>query len=413
MGLKRYGKSFASAFHSINIHVMPLPVVGFVIAVSSLDEHNAAYPAAQNFIDLYQNDVEEVTIFGPSEAAIDRDGVEVVTVPRNPPSSVPLRLLSYVWYQLRLAIELFRARDECDSMFFHVGGTALLLPVFASRLAGIPTNVFVLGSASRSYAETHSRSLLSVVIVRLLVTLEWVTCRLADRVLVLSEGMVSPGDGRFSPAERVTANLNYIDYERFERGPPASERPYDLVYIGRFEREKGIDKLAHALTHLAERRPDVRVRLIGDGSLHDEVKRILSDGDATKQVDLTGWIDHENIPTYLAESRLLVLPSKSEGVPKTILEAMACGTVPVATPVGGIPDIVTDGETGILLADNEPTTIARALDRTLDRKDLDEMGTRARAYVRDIYSYEATAERFRTLLAADTGMEGEPESSRR
>jgi glycosyltransferase involved in cell wall biosynthesis len=390
---------------------MSMPVVGLVIAVDILDEHNATYPAVQNFIDLHQN-VEQVTIFGPSEAAIDRDGVEVVTVPRNPPSNVPLRLLSYVWYQLRLAIELYRARDECDSMFFHVGGTALLLPVLASRLAGIPTNVFVLGSASRSYTETHSRTFLSAVIVRLLVTLEWVTCRLADRILVLSEGMVSPSDGRFSPAENVTANLNYIDCERFERGPPMSERPYDLVYIGRFEREKGITKLAHALTRLVEHRSDMQVQLIGDGSLRKDVKRILREGNATKQVELTGWVDHDEIPSYLAESRLVVLPSESEGVPKTVLEAMACGTVPVATPVGGIPDIVIDGETGILLADNDPTTIACALDRALNREDLDRMATGARAYVRDTHSYEATAERFRTLLAADSEAAIEPVSSR-
>ena len=388
-------------------------IVGYVIMVSSLDPNKAAYPAAQNFIDLLQDDVEQVTIFGPSEAAIDRDGVEVVTVPRNPPSSVPLRLLSYIWYQLRLAVELFRARGECDSMFFHVGGTALLLPVFASRLAGIPTNVFVLGSATRSYSETHSHSLRSAVIVRLLVTLEWVTCRLADRILLLSEGMISPDDGLFSPAERVTANLNYIDCERFERGPPASERPYDLVYIGRFEREKGITKLAHALTRLVEHRPSVRVRLIGDGSLRDDVERILRDGGAHEQVELTGWVDHDEIPSYLAESRLLVLPSESEGVPKTVLEATACGTVPVATPVGGIPDIITDGETGMLLADNDPKTIARTLDRVLDCEDLNAMATRARAYVRDTHSYEATVERFRTLLAADTGTEGEPESGQR
>ena len=391
---------------------MSMSIMGFVIAVGALDEQSAAYPAAQNFIDLYQNEVEQITIFGPTEAAIDRDGVEVVTVPRNPPSNVPLRLLSYIWYQLRLAIELFRTRDECDSMFFHIGGTALLLPVLACRLAGIPTNVFVLGSASRSYAETHSRNPLSAVIVRLLITLEWVTCRLVDRVLVLSEGMVSPGDGRFSPAERVTANLNYINCERFEQGPPARERPYDLVYIGRFEREKGISKLAHALTRLVKCRPDVRVRLIGDGSLRDEVERVLQEGDATGQVEVTGWVDHAEIPAHLAASRLLVLPSESEGVPKSILEAMACRTVPVTTPVGGIPDIVADGKTGILLADNDPATIARALNRALDRADLDEMATRARAYVRETHSYEATAERFRTLLAVDSEAAIEPDLSR-
>jgi glycosyltransferase involved in cell wall biosynthesis len=381
---------------------MSLPSVGFVIAVDTLDEHNAAYPAAQNFIDIYENTAEQIKIFGPSESSINRDSTEVVTIPRSPPSNVLFRVISYIWYQLRLAMKLFRARGDCDSMFFHIGGTALLLPVLACRLVGIPTNVFVLGSASRSYSETHADGLLSAVIVRLLVTLECVTCRLADRVLMLSDNMVSPSDGRFSSADRVTANLNYIDCERFERGPPAQQRPYDLVYIGRFEREKGIMKLAHALSHLVERRPDVRVRLIGDGSLREDVEHVLQEGNAIERVKLTGWVDHDEIPTYLSESRLLVLPSESEGVPKAILEAMACGTVPVATPVGGIPDIIADGDTGILLSGNDAETVAQALDRTLGRKDLDIIATRARMYIRDTHSYDSTAERFRKILETDS-----------
>ncbi|EMA36877.1 glycosyltransferase [Halococcus hamelinensis] len=379
---------------------MSLPVVGFVILVDVLDDQNAAYPAVQNFIELYINETEEILIFGPSDADIDREGVKVIPLPRDAPKNTVFRILSYVWYQCRLAIKLFQARNHCDSIFFHIGGTAMLLPVIACRLGGSAVNLFVLGSVRISYQQNHKRGIVSRMITRQLVALEWVTSRLADRILVLSEGMVSPGDGQLSTAKRVASNLNYIDCDRFERGPPVSERPYDIVYIGRFEQEKGIVKLANALTRLAERRPDVRVKLIGDGSLYDEVTGILQDGDATEQVDLTGWVDHEAIPTHLAESQLLVLPSESEGVPKTILEALACGTIPVATPVGGVPDVVSD-ETGVLLTDNNPETIARVLDRTLNRDDLDEMASRGRAYIRSIHSFEATAERFRAFLASD------------
>lgn len=384
---------------------MGLPVVGFVILVDVLDERNAAYPAVQNFIDLYTDETERILIFGPSEATIDRDGVEVVTIPRDPPADTVSRILSYIWYQCRLAIELFRVRNRCDSVFFHIGGTAMLLPVVACRLGSASINLFVLASLRSIYQENHDGGVISSIVAQLLAALEWVTSRLADRILVLSEGMVSPGEGRFSPAERVTANLNYIDCEHFERGPPTRERPYDLVYIGRFEREKGISKLAYALTRLAEQRPDVRVQLIGDGSLRDEVEHILRDGDATEQVDLAGWVDHEEVPNHLAESRLLVLPSESEGVPKTILEAMACGTVPVATPVGGVPDVVTDYETGILLADNDPETIARTLDQALDRDDLDRMATCGREYIRSTHSFEVTAERFQTIRSADSDID--------
>ena len=409
----KQGQIFGEVHTLLDKPDMSLPTIGLVLATNTLDESHAAYPDVQNFIDLYEDDVKHIVIFGPTDADISRDSVEVVTVSRNPPTRTFFRILSYVWYQLKLAFELFRARNDVDSMFFHVGGTALLLPLLVCRLVGIPSNVFVLGSTTSCYYGTHGRDITSTVMVGFLTALEWTVSRLANRILVLSEGMDSPTDSGFMASTRVTANPNYISEDYLAEHRPVDQRPYDIIYVGRFEGVKGIRKLAHALTHLIECQPDVRIRLVGDGSLRDDVERILRDGGAHEQVELTGWVDHDEIPAHLAKSRLLVLPSESEGVPKTVLEAMACGTVPVATPVGGVPDAVTDGETGILLTDNDPATIARALDRTLDREDLDEMATHAQAYVRDAHSYEATVERFRTLLAVDSKATTGPASSQR
>lgn len=380
---------------------MSFTTIGYVLFVNTLDSESSAYPPVQNFIRLYENDVELITIFGPSEIALDHELVEAVPIPRNSPSSAPLRALTYLWYQFVLALTLFRARDQCDAMFFHVGGTTLLLPILACRLAGIPTNVFAIGSPGESYYETHGRSTVSTVMVRILNGLERLSCRFADRVLLLAAGMASTDDKRFSATECVFANPNYIDCERFQMGPPDDERPYDIVYVGRFERVKGILKLTRALTRLAKQCPDLRVQLVGDGSLYDEVERLLSESGVSDQVDLVGWVDHDQIPSNLAAARVLVLPSESEGVPTSMLEAMACGTVSVASPVGSIPAVISDGETGFLLPDNDPETIAQVLNDVLDRDDLDAIGDHAREYIRQNHSYNATAERFHSLLAAD------------
>ena len=380
---------------------MSFTTIGYVLFVNTLDSQSSAYPPVQNFIDIYENEVEQITIFGPTEVTLNREGVETVPIQRDAPSSAPLRVLTYLWYQFMLAFALFRARDQCDAMFFHVGGTTLLLPILACRLTGIPTNVFVIGSPGESYYETHGRSIVSTVIVQVLNGLECLSCRLADRILLLSAGMISTDDRRFSSTKCAFANPNYIDCEQFQRGPPANERPYDIVYVGRFERVKGTLKLARALTRLAKHRPNLRVQLVGDGSLYNEVERILYESGISNQVDFTGWIEHEKISSNLAAARVLVLPSESEGVPTSMLEAMACGTVPVASAVGGVPAVISDGETGFLLPDNDPEAIARILDNVLDRDDLDAIGGHARAYIRQNHSYNATAKRFHSLLAAD------------
>lgn len=377
------------------------PTIGLIIVADALDSGSSTYPPVQNFVDLYEDNVKRITIFGPSEADINRDNVDVVTVPRTSPETTLGRIADYARYQIRLAAALLRSRNQYDLVFFHVGGTALLLPVLACRLAGIPTNVFVLGSPSRSYYETHGQGIVSAVVVKLLLTLEWITCRLADRILVLSDGMASAGDGWLAAAERITANPNYIDCERFTREQPSDDRPYDIIYVGRFSPEKGTIKLALALTRLIKSRPNVRACLVGDGSQRDDIERILREGGVDDQVDLPGWVDHDKIPAYYADARLLVLPSESEGVPTAMLEAMACGTIPVATPVGGVPDILVDNETGFLLPDNDPLTVANLLDQVLASEDLETVSIQAREYIRSNYSYDATFEQFQSLLTID------------
>ena len=373
------------------------PTIAFIAAVHSLNEQNAAYTAAQNFIDIYEDKTEEILILGPTDCTIDRQGVSITTVSRNPPSNTILRIFDYIWYQFRLAFAVFQVHDRCDSTFFHIGGTILLLPILMSRIFNITTNVFVLGSLSRGSAETYPDELLFKIISRMIGLVEGLSCLFADRAIFLSDSISVPIYGLFSPTNRVTANLNYIDIDDFQ-GSKCRKHTYDVIYTGRFEPTKGVDKLVDSLANLAEERPDLRVCLVGDGSLYPDIEEKLHDEDVMNQVELTGWVDHSDISSYLAESRLLVLPSASEGVPKSILEAMACRTVPIATSVGGIPDEITDGETGFILSDNDPETIKNCIDRALAQENLDEIANRARSHIRQNHSYEATEKEFKELL---------------
>ena len=75
-----------------------------------------------------------------------------------------------------------------------------------------------------------------------------------------------------------------------------------------------------------------------------------------KNVTLVGWISHDELPSYLNMLKLLVVPSYTEGLPNIVIEAMSCGTPVLATPVGGVPDLIEDGITGFILEDNFPET---------------------------------------------------------
>lgn len=106
------------------------------------------------------------------------------------------------------------------------------------------------------------------------------------------------------------------------------------------------------------------------------------------KVELTGWILHDELPEYLNELKLLILPSYTEGLPGIVQEGMACGTVVLATPVGGIPDLIKDEETGFIMEDNTPECIAKNVIRALKHPDLERIVKNARKLIEDEYSYE-------------------------
>jgi glycosyltransferase involved in cell wall biosynthesis len=104
------------------------------------------------------------------------------------------------------------------------------------------------------------------------------------------------------------------------------------------------------------------------------------------------------MPDYFNELKLLVVPSYSEGLPGTLLEAMACGTPALATPVGGIAEVIKDGETGFLLPDNSPQSIAQNVIRVLNYPNLAQIADNARALIEREYSFQAAVERYRRIL---------------
>ncbi len=132
--------------------------------------------------------------------------------------------------------------------------------------------------------------------------------------------------------------------------------------------------------------------------MKDTIEASLQEGGVADRVDLPGWISHNDLPKYLNQLRLLVLPSYTEGLPNIMLEAMACGTPVLATPVGAIPDVIRDGETGFIMEDNSPECIARNVMRALHDPGLEEVAERGRRYVEGEYTFEKAVERWRGNL---------------
>ena len=140
----------------------------------------------------------------------------------------------------------------------------------------------------------------------------------------------------------------YVDTEIFK--PMNLHKEYDLIFVGRLENNKRINLLLQAAGKLKVQSGKLKVLIVGDGPLKENLKLKIKNLKLQDNVLLYGWAkDSQEVAELLNKSKILVMPSYNEGGPRVVLEAMACGVPVLATSVGIVPDIINDRESGRII----------------------------------------------------------------
>ncbi|HEV8643047.1 MAG TPA: glycosyltransferase family 4 protein [Methylomirabilota bacterium] len=253
----------------------------------------------------------------------------------------------------------------------------------AARLVGVPV---VLATVHNSLFDYEVGALRR----RLYVAAERLTGPLAHRVVAVSHAVGRDLVARYRlPAEQVVVIQNGIDPARFvpERPPAAARAELGLSpdtrligLVGRLTRQKGPDLLVAALPTLVTSWPQLRCLFVGDGMLGPELRRRAAALGLASHCVFLG--PRHDVADLVAILDVVVLPSRSEGLPFALLEAMALAKPVVATRVGGNPEVVEDGRTGLLIPPEDPVALARAVLFLLDRPaEAAAMGRRGRERV--------------------------------
>lgn len=214
------------------------------------------------------------------------------------------------------------------------------------------------------------------------------------------------------PPGRIRAIPNFIDEELFH--PPApgekdslkSSLGYEgktlVLYTGRLAPVKGLDGLLEAWSRISPGFPDARLLLLGEGPLRASLEKAAARLGIGGTVHLGGRVD--DVQEFLRASDLFVLSSLVEGLPNSLLEAMATGVPVVATRVGGVPDVVEDGNNGILVGAGDPAGLGDGIARLLaDRPLRERMGDAGLRRIRERYGLDAVAAEYVRLYAELAG----------
>jgi glycosyltransferase involved in cell wall biosynthesis len=207
-------------------------------------------------------------------------------------------------------------------------------------------------------------------------------------------------------SERIQIVHLGVDTERFR--PPeerANDGPIRILSIGRLVEKKGHQILIEACKLLVERGVAFCCQIVGSGPLHRELQAQIQRHELQKQVRLCGALDHEQVLQLHQSSDVFVLAAvvaqsgDQDGMPYVLIEAMACGLPVVTTPIAGIPDLVSDGENGLLVGQRDPSKLADALARlAADRELRCRLGRNARQTVLKDFEIRCTTDRLAGLF---------------
>lgn len=190
----------------------------------------------------------------------------------------------------------------------------------------------------------------------------------ADRVTAISSYLLAlvRAQGFCGPARVIP---NGADIAKFQTPNKTqnTKKEKTIITVSRLVPKNRIDLLIHAVALLKKSHQDpIKLRIIGDGPERGVLERLADTLGVSNDTSFLGTVPHEDIPSYLQDSDVFVRPSDSEGMGNAFVEAMAAGVPVIGTPVGGIPDVIEDGKTGLLAKTGDADDLAVKSARLLD-----------------------------------------------
>lgn len=288
--------------------------------------------------------------------------------------------------------DLFR-REKFDIVHTHTAKAGALGRI-AAKLAGVPVVVHT----------PHGHNLygyFSPAFSRIILSIERMLTKFSDRIIALTALEKRDYETfRVAPPEKISLIYQGLEIDnsastskdredvRKELGLASDAKVVGMV--SRLEPVKGPEYFVEAARFVLENFPDTKFLMVGDGSLRKDLENKISALGLKDKFVVTGWRD--DVRRMLSACDILVLPSLNEAVGIVLIEAQAEGVPVVASNVGGIPEIIKDRETGLLVRPADPEELARAVNSLLaDDKKRSEMALAGRNWVKGRFEAHAMA----------------------
>jgi len=272
-------------------------------------------------------------------------------------------IMLFLIEQILLAKSILKLRHKIDGVLF-----SHILAPFPLVIARILKKKAIVYAGGSPYLTALSHRKVGAAL--LVLFLETLMYNSSNTIVLISKKLRDAPILSKYQSKTLVAPIRLLDEEFLKkfRYENYLDRKNIVGFVGRLSEEKGILEFLRSIPLVLEQYSDVQFLIVGEGASKELLlleKQLLK---MSSCVSFVGWVDH--VESYLEKMKLLVLPSKTEGVPSVVLEAISCGTVILASPVGGVPEIIQDKETGFLLKSTDPKNIASMIVKLLKEPEL-------------------------------------------
>jgi glycosyltransferase involved in cell wall biosynthesis len=210
----------------------------------------------------------------------------------------------------------------------------------------------------------------------------------------------------FTEPRKIVIIPNGVDTSLFRPAESVKSPKSDptILTVCKLIERKGVEYLIYAVKRLVSRYPKLKLRIIGDGPKYTQLIRLVKELDIERNVEFMGKIPHYRLVEQYHDCDIFCLPSLSDPFPNVVLEAMACGKPVVATKVGGISEIITNGRDGVLVPPADVNSLRNALSKLIqDTEFRDEIGQQAVNTIRQRFSWDIVADSYIKVYRALLG----------
>jgi glycosyltransferase involved in cell wall biosynthesis len=319
--------------------------------------------------------VDKVYLIRKAPLKINSDKIECITLPWG------LRVKPFYWFLTSIYGVWIIKKKNVDLIInyniFPHGSNAY----FASILSGKP---FIFAEINEDTMQYYKKSFL-----------KWFIKIIFSRaIFILVPGLKTQTFWEKAGFKKMIKLHSTIDTNYF-RPDYTMPKKYDFLYIGEFDDNKRPDLIIDAFISLKKEVPDAKMCFIGYGKLQAKLENKIRLSNLSASVEI---IRTDNVLTYIQQSKIFVMASKTEGLPCALFETMACELIPIVPDVGNIADVVSMRQNGILYDGSLDALIKEMKEIITTYSNLSEMRTRARETIIANHSYSEATKRWNAIL---------------